>query len=78
MRKTENNSICPKCGAHGGTPIVYGYPDPDQLERSNAGEIELGGCVCFFDQPEWSCTACHHRWRYPCLVQSQPAPIGRA
>ena len=69
-------NICPRCGANTVVPIVYGYPDPDQQERSEAGKIELGSCVCFFDQPEWSCTACRHRWRYPCLVQTQSTTAG--
>ena len=43
---------CPSCGANAGIPIVYGYPAPDQLERSEAGEIVLGGCLCYFDDPE--------------------------
>ena len=30
-----------------------------------------------FDEPRWSCRACHHRWRYPCLVKTQPASKGR-
>ena len=70
MRQTETNPACPNCGARAGIPILYGYPAPDQLERSEAGEIVLGGCICFFDQPEWSCRACRHRWRYPCVVTS--------
>ena len=70
MRNTEPNPTCPKCGARTGIPIVYGYPDPRQLEASTTEKIKLGGCICFFDQPEWSCRACHHRWRYPCLVTS--------
>jgi hypothetical protein len=70
MRNTQINPTCPKCGAHGGIPIVYGYPDPDQQDRSAAGEIVLGGCLCYFEDPDWSCRACHHRWRYPCLVIS--------
>ena len=69
---TDKIVTCPACGAHAGIPIVYGYPDPDQQERSAAGKIELGGCICSFDQPEWSCRACNHRWRYPCLVKVQP------
>jgi hypothetical protein len=70
MRNTETNPICPECGARAGIPIAYGYPSGNMLEKSEAGEIVLGGCVITFDQPNWSCSACHHRWRYPCLVNS--------
>ena len=70
MQVRETHPTCPNCGAHTSIPIAYGYPDPKQLDASMAGKIELGGCVVTFDQPEWSCTACHHHWRYPCLVTS--------
>ena len=40
------------------------------IEDDEAGKIELGGCICTFEDPEWSCTACRHRWCYPCLVTS--------
>jgi hypothetical protein len=77
MRKTETDPTCPKCNARAGIPILYGYPSPGMLEKSEAGKIELGGCIVTFDQPEWSCRACHHRWRYPYLVQAQPASTER-
>ena len=70
MQDIDTKTTCPNCRAHAGIPIVYGYPAPDQLERSEAGKIELGGCICTFEDPEWSCTACRHRWCYPCLVTS--------
>ena len=70
MRIKVSNPTCPNCGTHASIPIVYGYPDPKQMEASMAGKIELGGCICFFDQPEWACRDCHHRWHYPCLVTS--------
>ena len=77
MRIRETNPACPKCGARTGIPILYGYPSPGMIEEDAAGKIELGGCIRTFDDPEWSCRACHHRWRYPCLVQTQPAFTGR-
>jgi hypothetical protein len=40
------------------------------IEDDDAGKIELGGCICTFEDPEWSCRACRHRWRYPCVVTS--------
>jgi hypothetical protein len=70
MQNNATNPICPKCGAHAGIPIVYGYPDSEMLDADDAGEVVLGGCVCTFDQPEWSCRACRYRWRYPCPVTS--------
>jgi hypothetical protein len=68
---------CPRCGQPTGIPIVYGYPGPEMLEASEAGQIELGGCICTFDQPQWACRACHHRWRSPDPVQSQPQTKAR-
>jgi len=70
MRKIQPTTTCPHCGARDIIPIVYGYPAPDLLEASQSGEVVLGGCNCTFDQPNWSCRARHHRWRYPCLVSS--------
>jgi hypothetical protein len=68
---------CPKCGAYAGIPILYGYPSSETLEAAEKGEIKLGGCIVTFDQPNWSCRSCHHRWRYPCLVNAQPTSPGR-
>jgi hypothetical protein len=70
MQKTETNPTCPNCGASAGIPILYGYPSPGMIEDDDAGKIELGGCICTFEDPEWSCRACRHRWRYPCVVTS--------
>jgi len=54
---------CPTCSA-GLTPIVYGMPDQELGEAAQRGEIKLGGCVIWFDNPDFECRgADHHLWQ---------------
>jgi hypothetical protein len=41
--------------------ILYGLPNFDEeLERRlAAGEVVLGGCCVFGDDPVWRCLECH-------------------
>lgn len=38
-------SKCPTCNAGKLIPIVYGLPDREVMEKSERGELELGGCI---------------------------------
>ena len=61
---TEKPDACPKCGSNKVARILYGLPDfSEELERKlGAGEIVLGGCTVFGDDPTWHCNDCGHRW----------------
>lgn len=56
----ERPKACPKCGHAPVAVILYGLPDDsEKLERQlKTGELVLGGCVIFGDDPEWECTQC--------------------
>jgi hypothetical protein len=53
---------CPACGAPDPLPIIYGYPGLEMMEQSERGEISLGGCLIFENQPEWHCARCEHEF----------------
>jgi hypothetical protein len=55
--------ICPQCRGKSGVNIVYGYPGFDLRERSERGEVHIGGCVLTEDQPDRHCTSCEHEWQ---------------
>lgn len=48
---------CPTCKKEL-TPILYGYPAPETMERADKGEIILGGCCVSFDSPTHFCKHC--------------------
>ena len=48
---------CPKCGEKL-IDIVYGMPGSELFEAAERGEIVLGGCEIFDDQPEYHCKNC--------------------
>jgi hypothetical protein len=49
---------CPRCGALAVVPIVYGMPLPELFEMAERGEVLLGGCTIWPDQPERGCVEC--------------------
>jgi hypothetical protein len=51
MTKT---ATCPRCGS-AGIPIVYGLPSHELFEAADRGEVALGGCEVFDEQPRWRC-----------------------
>ena len=53
---------CPQCRRIAGVEIVYGMPGPDLFEAAENGQVALGGCVIFADQPEYRCRKCGHEW----------------
>jgi hypothetical protein len=38
---------------------VFGYPTPETAEAAERGEVALGGCVLWGDEPTHRCPACH-------------------
>ena len=56
----DDETRCPVCGGPT-VPVVYGYPDHELFEAAERGEVVLGGCVIFDDQPERECLRCAPR-----------------
>ena len=55
---------CPKCGQLSGVRIVYGYPSDELLKVAESGDVVLGGCVIWGDDPNFVCKMCKHEWRW--------------
>ena len=49
--------LCVTCQAKM-VPIVYGYPGDGLMEAAERGEVVLGGCVIWPNQPRWKCPTC--------------------
>jgi len=49
---------CPRCAKLDPIPIVYGLPGPGLVEQADRGEVEIGGCLIWPDQPNFVCRAC--------------------
>jgi hypothetical protein len=62
-KRTRGKPACPACGSKQVQPIVYGLPGPELIERAERGEVALGGCIVFPENPEWQCALCLHAWR---------------
>ena len=64
MVTRTKNRTCPTCGSKM-IPIIYGMPgDPELFEKADRGEVELGGCVIWFDNPSRVCRGSEpHYWR---------------
>ena len=52
----------PSCNKATGVDIVYGMPSPELFEKSERGEIALGGCVVEENQPIYRCLDCGFEW----------------
>lgn len=48
-------TTCPVCGS-GSLPIVYGLPGYELMEAAERGEVALGGCLVWDEQPDRRCT----------------------
>lgn len=64
---------CPQCGSEDVVEIVYGYPTEETLERAEAGEVRLGGCVVGHCDPNRYCNNCGHEWFWQHFGQGEPA-----
>jgi hypothetical protein len=60
---------CLTCGA-ASIRIIYGMPDLDLFERSERGEVALGGCMIFDGRPTRQCSSCGHEFAPAALAQS--------
>ncbi len=54
----ENSKKCPKCGSEEYIPIVYGKPSQQGIEKSQRGEIILGGCIVDANKKRKACKKC--------------------
>jgi hypothetical protein len=55
--------ICPACQLKAGVKILFGFPSYKMFERSERGEIALGGCVLSEESPDYRCLSCGHEWQ---------------
>lgn len=53
---------CPSCSSLRVRRIIYGEPSPELGERADRGEVVIGGCVIFGNDPEWDCPDCGHQF----------------
>lgn len=56
--KKGKKQICPYCNSSNVIPIVYGYPGAELVEKSERGEVKLGGCVVTDNDPDRYCKDC--------------------
>jgi hypothetical protein len=56
------SSNCPKCKSKDVIPIVYGKPSNQTLERSERGEIKLGGCCLYGNDLKSYCKNCKNEF----------------
>lgn len=68
---------CPVCGSQRVAWIVFGVVDwtPQLEEALIAGEVVLGGCMVFGDDPDRSCNACRYRWRTRSSREQRQRPL---
>ena len=70
MEKDSNNIYqvtrkpckCPQCGGKV-VNILYGEPSSEAFEKTDRGEIVLGGCIIYEDMPDYQCTGCGAQYR---------------
>lgn len=55
---------CPECGSSNVAEILWGLPSfTDELQKELAeGKVVLGGCCVDYDDPEYECNDCMHRF----------------
>lgn len=53
---------CPRCGSGDKLRIVFDYPGPDLGEKSERGEVFLGGCLAYLADPAWHCRSRVSEW----------------
>ncbi|MBX3030767.1 MAG: hypothetical protein KF809_11445 [Chloroflexi bacterium] len=65
VTKTGREHPCPRCGSRAVASIMYGMPMfSEDLQKSlDTGELALGGCVVWDDQPDLRCNTCDHSYR---------------
>jgi hypothetical protein len=59
LRRRGAKIACPRCGARGMIPIIWGFVTPPWDLAEDRGEVKLGGCLVEDGlEPEWSCPNC--------------------
>ena len=67
FKHKSHPTVCPKCGGKV-VPIVYGMPMEELQEKTDRGEVILGGCCIALDEkgkqidPRWGCIDCDERF----------------
>jgi hypothetical protein len=67
------SKYCPECSSERMIPVVYGLPTPELFQRAASGEVALGGCVVFGNDPGWRCSDCGHSFNYPRTRKPSPS-----
>ncbi|MEO6629480.1 MAG: hypothetical protein ABIP03_13050 [Aquihabitans sp.] len=60
--RKKKQPACSSCGSSDTVPIAYGFPGSEMFGAAERGEIDLGGCVIFDDNPTHRCRACNKRF----------------
>ena len=69
--RLRKGSRCPSCASGRLLSIAYGLPLPETIERSERGEVILGGCIVttvihpefgVVSDPELGCPACERKF----------------
>lgn len=49
--------FCPQCGSNNIAEYLYGTPiiNPKLVSQIESGEVILGGCFTYKNQPAWKC-----------------------
>lgn len=58
-KRKKKLPVCASCGSSDTIAIAYGFPEPEMFEAAERGEIDLGGCMIFDDNPTHRCRACN-------------------
>ncbi len=53
---------CPDCSSAKARPIIYGEPEEELGRHAERGEVVLGGCVIWGNDPAWDCPECGSRF----------------
>jgi hypothetical protein len=53
---------CPDCSSANARPIIYGEPEEELGRRAERGDVVLGGCVLWGNDPAWACPECGRRF----------------
>ena len=61
IRHAYNVRVCPDCGGEL-IPIIWGFPGPDLLKKSEEGKVFLGGCVVGLNPNNYHCKQCGHEF----------------
>ena len=53
------SATCPRCGNYAPMiPMVFGLPTTETFEAAERGDVVLGGCILYGEDPTHRCSAC--------------------